>query len=163
MADHDTAIDTPPALAAMAHQCRRMVKQHALVAAGVAVVPLPGVDWAADVGVLLRLIPRINNAFGLSPEQIERLAPDRRVAVYKAITAGGGLLVGKLITQALVVRLLAVVGVRMSAQQAAKYVPVAGQAVSALLTYSALKAVCEQHIQQCVAVRRVLLLPAPQG
>jgi hypothetical protein len=33
--------------------------------------------------------------------------------------------------------------------------------VSAALTYSALKYVCEQHIQQCLSVSRQLALPAP--
>ena len=53
------------------------------------------------------------------------------------------------------------VGVRLTTQQAAKFVPLAGQAVSAALTYSALKYVCEQHIQQCASVARQLALPAP--
>ena len=78
-----------------ARHCRRLVNRRALVAAGVAVVPMPGVDWVTDVGVLMKLIPEINHAFGLTPEQVERLAPDRRVVVYKAISAGGGLLVGR--------------------------------------------------------------------
>ncbi|MFO1251750.1 MAG: hypothetical protein U1E77_11600 [Inhella sp.] len=51
---------------------------------------------------------------------------------------------------------------RLSTQQAAKFVPVAGQAVSALLTYSALKCVREQHIRQCLAVAQQLQLPAPE-
>ena len=143
-------------------QCRRMVNQRALMAAGVAVVPIPGLDWAADVAVLVRLIPRINHAFGLTPEQVERLAPDRRLVVYKALSAGGGMLVGRLVTRELVMSALRFVGVRLTTQQAAKFVPIAGQAVSALLTFSALKFVCEQHIQQCVAVSRQLMLPAPQ-
>lgn len=142
-------------------QCRRMVNQRALVAAGVAVVPIPGLDWATDVAVLVRLIPRINHAFGLTPEQVERLAPDRRLVVYKALSAGGGMLVGRLVTRELVMSALRFVGVRLTTQQAAKFVPIAGQAVSALLTFSALKFVCEQHIQQCVAVSRQLMLPAP--
>ena len=146
---------------AVVRQCRRLVRQRALVAAGVAVVPIPGVDWVTDVAVLLKLIPDINRAFGLTPEQIERLAPDRRLVVYKAISAGSGLLVGKLVTRDLVIRLLKVVGVRLTTRQAAKFVPIAGQAVSAVLTYSTLRFVCEQHIQQCVEVSRQLLLPAP--
>jgi hypothetical protein len=56
---------------------------------------------------------------------------------------------------------LRLVGVRLTTQQAAKFVPVAGQAVSALLTFSALKYVCEQHIRQCMDVARQLALPAP--
>ena len=49
----------------------------------------------------------------------------------------------------------------LTTQQAAKYVPLAGQAVSAALTYTALRYVCEQHIQQCAQVARQLALPAP--
>jgi uncharacterized protein (DUF697 family) len=141
--------------------CRRLVSRRALMAAGVSVVPLPGLDWVTDVAVLMKLIPDINHAFGLTPEQIERLAPDRQVVVYKAISAGGGLLIGKLVTRDLVMRVLRMVGVRLTTQQAAKYVPIAGQAVSAALTYSSLRYVCEQHIQQCVEISRQLMLPAP--
>ncbi len=147
---------------AAVRQCRRLVTRRALVAAGVAVVPVPGVDWVTDIAVLVKLLPEINHAFGLTPEQVERLAPDRRVVVYKAISAGSGMLVGKLVTRELVMKLLRLVGVRLTTQQAAKYVPIAGSAVSALLTFSSLKYVCEQHIQQCVEVSRRLMLPAPK-
>jgi hypothetical protein len=59
-------------------------------------------------------------------------------------------------------KLLKLVGVRLTTQQAAKYVPIAGQAVSAALTFSALKLVCEQHIKQCMEVATVLMaLPPP--
>jgi len=153
--------DSPKEIEAVVRQCRRMVNKRALMAAGVAVVPIPGVDWVTDVAVLLKLIPEINRAFGLTPDQIERLAPDRRLVVYKAISAGSGMLVGRLVTRDLVVKLLKLVGVRLTTQQAAKYVPIAGQAISAVLTFSSLKFVCEQHIQQCVAVSRQLMLPAP--
>ncbi len=146
---------------AAARRSRRLVSQRALFAAGVAVVPIPGIDWVTDIGILVKLLPRINAEFGLSPEQIERLAPERQLVVYKAISAGGGLVVGKVITRELVLKLLKLVGVRLTTQQAAKYVPLAGQAVSAALTYSALKYVCEQHIRQCIAVARQLQLPAP--
>jgi len=153
--------DTPAQIDEVARQCRRLVNRRALVAAGVAVIPLPGLDWVTDVGILVKLIPDINRAFGLTPEQVERLAPDRRVVVYKAISAGGSLLVGKLVTRELVLHMLRLVGVRLTTQQVAKYVPLAGQAVSAALTFSALKYVCEQHIRQCMEVSRRLMLPAP--
>lgn len=131
------------------------------MAAGVAVIPVPGLDWLTDIGVLMKLLPQINEAFGLSPAQIERLAPERRLVVYKVLSASGGLVVGKLVTRDLVLRLLKLVGVRLTTQQAAKFVPLAGQAVSAALTYSALRYVCEQHIRQCAEVARQLALPAP--
>ncbi|MBC7716863.1 MAG: hypothetical protein H7143_08010, partial [Pseudorhodobacter sp.] len=146
--------DSPSEIDAVAAQCRSLVKRRALMAAGVSVIPIPGLDWVTDIGVLLKVIPDINRAFGLTEAQIERLAPDRRLAVYKAISAGGSMLVGKLVTRDLVLRALRIVGVRLTTQQAAKFVPIAGQAVSAALTYSALKYVCEQHIRQCMDVSR---------
>jgi uncharacterized protein (DUF697 family) len=146
---------------AIARRCRRRVNQRALVAAGVSTLPLPGVDWLTDIGVLVKLLPEINHAFGLSPAQIERLAPDRKLVVYKAISAAGGLVVGRVVTRDLVLQLLRVVGVRLTAQQAAKWVPIAGQAVSAVLTFGAIKLICEQHIRQCQAVAQRLALPAP--
>jgi uncharacterized protein (DUF697 family) len=154
--------DTPEDIAAVARQCRKLVTKRALLAAGVAAVPVPGIDWLTDVGVLLKVIPEINREFGLTPEQIERLAPDRRVAVFKAISAGGSVLIGRLVTRDLLLVVLKTVGVRLTTQQAAKVVPIAGQAVSAALTFSALKYVCEQHIKQCMAVSRQLALPAPR-
>lgn len=150
-------------IAATAAHCRRMVNKRALVAAGVAMVPVPGLDWLTDIGTLVKLLPEINRAFGLTPEQIEKLAPERRVVVYKAITTAGGMLIGRVITRQLVITLLKLVGVRLTTQQAAKFVPVAGQAVSAALTFSALKFVCEQHIQQCIAVCEQLEVPASLG
>jgi len=149
------------AVAAIGRRCRQRVRQRALLAAGVAMVPIPGIDWVTDVGVLVKLLPEISAAFGLSVQQVERLAPDRRVVVYKAISAGGGLVLGRLVTRELVLQLLKMVGVRLSAQQAAKYLPIAGQVASAALTFSALHYVCEQHIKQCEAVARQLLLPPP--
>lgn len=149
------------AVSAVAARCRKRVRQRALFAAGVAMVPVPGVDWVTDIGVLIKLLPEISTAFGLSPAQVERLAPERRVVFYKAVSAGGSLVLGRAITKQLVMAVLKAVGVRLSAQQAAKYLPVAGQVVSAALTFSALNYVCEQHIRQCEAVARQLALPAP--
>jgi uncharacterized protein (DUF697 family) len=146
----------------VARQCRRLVTQRALLAAGVAAVPVPGLDWLTDVGVLLKVIPEINEKFGLTPEQIERLAPDRQVVVFKAISAGGSVLIGRLVSRELILTVLKIVGIRLTVQQAAKVVPIAGQAVSAAVTFSALKYVCEQHIRQCIDVSRQLALPAPQ-
>lgn len=144
----------------VARHCRKLVTRRALVAAGVAMVPIPGLDWVTDVGVLVKLLPEINEAFGLTPAQVEKLAPDRRVVVYKALSAGGTMLVGRIVTRDLVLKLVKLVGVRLTTQQAAKFVPVAGQAVSAALTFTALKYVCELHIRQCIAICEQLDVPA---
>lgn len=51
--------------------CRAMVKKRATASGGVALIPIPGADMAADIGMLLELIPAISRKFGLTPEQIE--------------------------------------------------------------------------------------------
>jgi uncharacterized protein (DUF697 family) len=161
VAEWQVVPSTPQQVDAAARQARKLVSRHALFAAGVSVVPLPGLDWATNVGVLVKLLPQINRVFGLSAEQVQRLAPDRRLVVFKAITAGGSLLIGRIVTRELVMAALRMVGVRLTAQQAVKYVPIAGQGLSAALTYGALRYVCEQHIRQCIAVCEQLRLPAP--
>ena len=64
--------------------CRRMVSRRASMAAGVAVVPLPGIDWLTDIAVLAKLIPDINRAFGLTqtPLQAQR-RPAKRPGVRR--------------------------------------------------------------------------------
>jgi uncharacterized protein (DUF697 family) len=145
-------------IAAITAACRAIVTRNALVAAGAAIVPLPGLDIATDTALLLRLIPQINARFGLTPAQIERLSVNNQLIVYKAITAVGGAMIGKLITHELIIHALKIVGVRLTVKQATKYVPLAGQAISAALSFSALRYVCNQHIKQCAQVAGALML-----
>ena len=134
-----------------------MVTRRALASAGAVVVPLPGVDIAADVVLLSELIPAINREFGLTPAQIESLNPKVKAHVYKAIVAFGGAMVGRVVTRELVLRALAVVGMRISARTAAKLVPFAGQAISAGLSFTAMRLVGESHIRDCRQVIEALL------
>ena len=150
---------TPAQIENAAKHCRNLVKRQALLAAGVAMLPIPGLDWITDIGVLIKVLPQINEYFGLSQVQIEKLSPDRQLVVYKSLTAAGGLVVGRIVTRELVIKSLRLVGVRLSTQQTTKYVPLACQALSAVLTYSALRHVCEQHIKQCVAVASAVAAP----
>ena len=64
----------------------------------------------------------------------------------------GSVLIGKLITRDMVVRLARAAGMRMTATQAAKYVPLAGQAAAAALGYATLRYLGERHIQDCIRV-----------
>src|SRR5262245_65518895 len=106
-------------LDAVVRRCRKMVTGRAIASAGAVLVPLPGVDLAADVALLTQLIPAINREFGLTPGQIEDLSPRLRVLVYKAIVAFGGAMVGRLITRDLVLQALAIVGLRITTRPAA--------------------------------------------
>lgn len=149
-----------PALQALVADCRRMVSRKAMLSAGVSVVPVPGLDVVADVVLLMRLFSQINARFGLSEAQVEALAPDKRVLVYKAITAVGSTLVGSSITRQLVLRVLSGVSQRLAGWQLARFIPVAGQAASAVMAYAAMRYVCNQHIDDCARVVGMLRLEA---
>jgi hypothetical protein len=152
-----------PAYIAAIMRSRKMLNKRALVAGFASAIPVPGLDWAVDAALLSRLLPQINAEFGLSAEQLDRLDPTQRDKVQKAIALTGTVLVGKFITKDLVLKAAKLIGVRLTAAQAAKFVPLAGQAVSAIVGYAAIRYLGEQHIKDCVRVAQEaqLRLPAP--
>ena len=156
LADHD------PELAERVRHCRRLLNRRALVAAAASAVPVPGLDWAVDAALLSKLVPEINRQFGLTPEQLDKLPHHKREQVQKAVGAIGSMLVGKFITRDLVLRFAGKVGMRMTAKQVARYVPLAGQLVSALVGYTAIRYLGEAHIKDCIEVVQSAGLDLPQ-
>lgn len=152
-----------PQLIAAIRRSRRLLGRKALMAAAVGAVPLPGIDWAADAALLARVVPQISSEFGLSVTQVERMAPHERERIRKAAATVGALLVGRLVTRELLIKLASHAGVRLTAQQAAKFVPIAGQLLSATMSYAALRSLGELHIKDCVRVAQSVrhLLPSP--
>ncbi|MBP7453218.1 MAG: hypothetical protein KA914_10540 [Ottowia sp.] len=142
---------------------RQMLRKRALVAGVAGAVPFPGLDWAVDAALLTQMLPRINSEFGLAPHQIEKLDAREKERVQKAIAMIGSVLIGRVVTKTLVVRFARLVGLRLTAAQASKYVPLAGQLVSGALGYAALRYLGEQHIRDCVKVvlAAPLALPPP--
>jgi uncharacterized protein (DUF697 family) len=137
---------------ATARTCRKLVTRRALVSAGAAVVPVPGIDVAVDFGLLVKMLTEINEAFGLTPEQIENLAPRRRLSVQRAVSMLGGSAVGRAITRQLVAMLVKRVAARVATKQVTKYVPIAGQAVAAGLSFTAIKLLGDRHVADCIEV-----------
>jgi uncharacterized protein (DUF697 family) len=152
-----------PALLAAVQRARKLLNRRALAGAAASAVPIPGVDWLVDAALLSKLIPAINAQFGLTPEQIAALPARKREQVEKAVGVVGSMVIGKFITKDLVIRVAAAAGTRLTAKRAAKYVPLAGQAISALIGYGAIRYLGEEHIRDCVQVckQAQLQLPAP--
>lgn len=153
-----------PALLERVRACRKLLNRRALTGAAASAVPVPGLDWAVDAALLSRLLPEINAQFGLTPDQLARLPAHQRDNVHKAISVVGSVVIGKVVSRDLVIRLARTVGLRMTSKQAAKYVPIAGQAFAALMGYAALRYLGEEHIKDCVRVvreARLALPPAP--
>jgi uncharacterized protein (DUF697 family) len=133
-------------------RCRALVRKRAAISAGVAAVPLPGVDIVADLGSFASMVEDINRAFGLTPAQIDKLQPRMRIAAYEAVGALGGMLVGRLVTKELVLKLLQRSGAKLAAKSAAKVVPLAGQIASAAIGFALFRQMGYQHVEACVKV-----------
>jgi len=152
-----------PVLMDAVRRSRKLLNRRALIGAAASTVPVPGLDWAVDAALLSRIVPAINAEFGLTPAQLDALPTHKREQVEKALAMVGSVLVGKFITRDLVIRMAQAMGRRVTARQAAKYVPIAGQAVSAIMGYTAIRYLGEEHIKDCVRVAQAaqLALPSP--
>lgn len=155
----EAALDA--ALAAAVKRSRKRLNKRALVAAAASAVPMPGLDWAVDAALLSRLIPEINKEFGLAPSQLDQLDPKKRDQVQKAVSMVGSVLIGKFISRELVLKAATKIGVRLSTRQLAKFVPFAGQIVSAAVGYAAIRYFGEEHIKDCIRVARQAQLELP--
>ena len=132
--------------------CKAMVKRRAATSGGMSLIPIPGVDIAGDVGMLLQLIPSLNQKFGLTPEQIDELDTRHQVLIYAMLKKVGTDLVGRAVTKRLVVAALKKVGGRVAAKQVLKYIPFAGQAAAVALSVAAMMYLGNSHIDACFEV-----------
>ena len=147
-----------PMLMDAVRRTRRLLNRRALIGAAAGAVPVPGLDWAVDAALLSRIVPAINAEFGLTPTQLDALPAHKREQVQKALAMVGSIVVGKFITRDLVMRMAQTVGRRITTREAAKYVPIAGQALSAVMSYAALRYLGEEHIKDCVRVAKAAQL-----
>jgi uncharacterized protein (DUF697 family) len=133
-------------------ECKSMVNKRASASAAAAVVPVPGVDVGADVAIMMELLPAINRKFGLSPEQIDQLDAAVKGQILVIISSLGSKLVGKFITKEAVVLLLKKIGTRVAVKSVTKFIPFVGQAVSAGISFGAMKYLGNSHIDECYEV-----------
>jgi uncharacterized protein (DUF697 family) len=142
-------------------RCRRLVRKRATMAAGFSAVPVPGLDVVSDLSLFTRLVDEVNEAFGLTPEQVERLQPKYRLMAYEAAVGVGGMLVGRLVTRELLLRIFKKVGVKIASKTAAKLVPIAGSVVSAAIGFALFRQLGYQHVEACARVADQLQAARP--
>ena len=144
--------NTPPEVSpglALRRECRAMARRRALLGAVTSLIPVPGVDLATDLALLTRIVHRINEHFGLSEAQIGLLSTERQALVCRLLAGAGGTLAVRLTTPQLVARIVRLAGVRLTAMEAVRLVPVAGQLVAAGIGYWSVNTVAMRHIAHC--------------
>ncbi|MBM7568871.1 hypothetical protein [Paenibacillus sacheonensis] len=143
--------------------CKKLVTRRAMLSGTAAMVPIPGTDMLADVGMLMRLIPDINKRFGLSEEQLDGLDTRRKAVVYSMITSVGSQLIGHAVTRRLVFALLKKAAARIVTKSTTKFVPVIGTAVAGALSFSAMKYVGNKQVDDCYRVAKRMLEEQERG
>ena len=138
-------------------ECYSMVTKRAGLSAGASAIPTPGVDIAADVAILMELIPAVNRAFGLSNEQIASYDPVMKQVIFQAIKRAGIAMLGVEVTKTLIAQVLKKIAGRVAAKQALKFVPIIGWAVNASIGFAAMKYVGNSHVDDCYKVCRRIL------
>ena len=138
-------------------ECRSMVTKRSLMSAGAAVVPIPGADVVADIGLLTNLLPKISGKFELDHDRVEKLDPNAMQQVFVIAASLGNNVIGRMVTRQMVVRLLRRFGVRLATASAAKYVPILGSAVAATISFGAMKLAGNAHIEDCYKTARALI------
>jgi len=159
--DWDLIPGNPQDIEQVRERCRRMVRRRAAIAAGVSAVPIPGLDVMSDLSLFKRLVDDVNQAFGLSADQVGRLQPKFRLIAYEAALGIGGMMVGRLVTRELMVRVLKRTGLKMLVKSAARAVPVAGQLASAAIGFTVFRQLGYQHVDACVVVAQELIVARP--
>jgi uncharacterized protein (DUF697 family) len=138
-------------------ECEKMLTKRALASALAGLSPIIGPDIAADMALLLDLLPRINRRFGFAPEQIDSLDEKTKIVVYQLIKATGKAIVGKYVTKELILMLLKRISIRVTAKQVSKFIPFLGSGISSMISYAGMKWMGRTHIKECVALATDLL------
>jgi hypothetical protein len=136
----------------MAAQLKKRLSRKAFWGSSAALIPLPLVDLAVDVALLSNMLNDIHQTFGLSPAQLQALDPGKRHRTFAAIQWVGNRAIGQLVTGAVIKRLITGMGLKLTAGQMSKAVPIAGQIASAALNYGTLRHIINVHIDDCVKV-----------
>jgi uncharacterized protein (DUF697 family) len=143
-------------------ECRSLVTKRSLMSAGAAVVPIPGADLVADIGLLTNLLPQISAKFELDHENVEKLGPHLAQQVFVIAASMGNNVIGRMVSKRLVTALLRRVGLRVATASVAKYVPFVGSAVAATISFGAMKMVGDAHVEDCYKTA-LALLPATEA
>lgn len=136
---------------------KRAVTGRALAAGIASAMPGAIAGVAADVTILLELLPKINKDFGLDPAQIDELDEQAKQQFILLVGGIGSNLIGKSITKELILTTMKAVGVRTTAKAAASWVPVVGSAAGGVLGFSMMKYVGNKHVEECYNLARKML------
>lgn len=118
---------------------RRVAETRVGVAAGLAALnglnPVPGLDVAVDLGILLGLSREVRSIYGLTDEQLRYRQSIWNSPAVRAAIQRTSSLIAKYATREGILLLLKRLGSRIAVKEVAKWVPFVGQLVSASMAF----------------------------
>ena len=150
-------IATTKELEQVRRNCRALVRRRARAAGALAALPLPGIEFAADLLLLRDVIPAINRRFGLAPEQIDNLDTPAKIVMHRLLQRLGVRFAGKVVTVEMIVSAVSSFGASLATEALAKYVPVVGAVAARVIAYEVFKRIADKHIDECTRIAREML------
>ena len=123
----------------------------ALLSAGNAFNPIPGLGLAADIGLLLKLSRDLVAVYGLTQEQLEYESRLHLKSKAWSLRFKRKILrsLGSWLTSKGTMSILRRMGYRLEAKELTKWLPYAGQAIAAVLGYRLTSSYAQEAITRC--------------
>ena len=141
---------TKEALESKKDACKSLVKTRAGLAAANALNPIPGVDIAVDIGILVELFAEIRRNYGLTDEKIsnpvyiKNLGPIANRILSASSKEG-------------IIQLLKQFAGRETIKQVSKYIPFVGQAIAASIGYGITLYAGNSFVDDCHQLAKEIL------
>ena len=141
---------TKEALEEKKDACKSLIKKRAGLAAANGLNPIPGVDIAVDVGILIELFSEIRKNYGLTdekisnPEYIKNLGPIANRIISASSKEG-------------IIQLLKKFAGRETIKHVSKYIPFVGQAIAASIGYGITVYAGNSFVDDCHKLAKEIL------
>ena len=147
--DIPETIDSQLDLDQIRTQCLDLVEKAAYCSAGAAAIPIPFVDFIADLGILSQLIPQINARFGLNIEHMGVFDPKTKKIHWDELRKRGVTLSSLIIARSAVKSSMNNTLTKYASKKITRFIPFGRQVISAGLGYLMMKKIAQTHIDDC--------------
>ncbi|CAL8296777.1 unnamed protein product [Boreogadus saida] len=120
---------------------RSQIWRYATASALVAAVPLPGISFAVDIGILVKVLREYLFGFGLDEKSLERFSSDTKTPLDDMWPVLICLCSGKNITKELVLIMLqsgAIISAALVAEEGSRWIPLIGIPIASALSFTSI-------------------------
>ena len=131
--------------------CHSSIEDYALGSAATGLVPVPGLDIAADVGLMIKMFSSLRSRYSL--DNVNSSDFSHYVVLTQAADE-----VFKYVTKEGILKFLTKYGAKaLGKKTATKYIPIIGQMIGAYTGFQLTKAMGEQYSNNCYNLCREIL------